>query len=114
MAGGCARRELERTLRNLAARASVQARYLEQLGTAPSAEELALEYDDVLRPLETARTDLWSEKVIQSLHAVDRALTEMSGERTSHLWTIDALEHRPEWARIRELASAALEDLRSQ
>ena len=33
----------------------------------------------------------------------------MSGEDSAHLWTIAALETAEEWAKVRELAKAALE-----
>lgn len=105
------RQELERTLRNLAAPAAEQTSYLTRLGTAPSVDELALEFDDVFRRLTDSGLHTKLGQAKESVAAVNRMLADISGEFHEQLWTTAALERRAEWTRIRELATKALMDL---
>lgn len=103
--------ELIRTLRNLAAPASIQILYLERLGTAPGADELGLEFDDALKALGHQRLRARFFNAAPGVSAVDSALTAMSGVEHEHLWTTEALTHRAEWVRVRELSAEALKEL---
>jgi len=94
---------LVEALKNLAGDADVQERYLRQVGSWPSLDELALELDDVARASEA-----WtSPPQRDALRALDRKLDEMSGEQNARLWEQQAL-HGPEWAEVRKLAREAL------
>ncbi len=102
-------RELGRALRNLAADADEQRRYLESLGTAPMADELALEFDDFAsRVVEAVRKGLLSRDTGDAINAIDAFLSSISGEANGSLWTVDALYTAPQWVQVRLLAAEAL------
>jgi hypothetical protein len=89
--------------------AEVQVSYLERLGTAPSADELALELDDIL-PAVRARLPPDAQSAVLHLHA---QVKKLSGPVHHHLWTVDALRQAPEWLEIRRVAQLALGQLRT-
>lgn len=86
--------------------------YQTQLRIFPSfvhvPDELALTFDDAFLLVEqTQRVELLNEQQAGSLHQLDELLSAMSDESES-LWTLDALQHSPEWQHIRCLAKALL------
>jgi hypothetical protein len=99
--------QLRETVTRLAASADEQAAYLTELGVAPSADELALELDDLMRlvPQLIAKGYLDSNQE-QALIALDHQLDDMSADTT--LWTQTALATRGEWSKVRQLAEATL------
>ena len=98
-------RELVEVVKRLAASSDEQAGYLRLLGTFPSLDELALEFDDLCGSQgTTVPASRWRE----SLAKLDAALSAMSGTEHAYLWTAEALD-RPEWAEIRALARDALQ-----
>jgi hypothetical protein len=109
------KQSLERVLVNLAAPAERQIDYLQGLGLAPAADELALEFDDgVVGRVDAAVSEgLLSPRTAETVKAVDQALLRMSGDANSILWNFEALESRPEWEEIRQLALVALQNVRS-
>ncbi len=100
--------DLLATVKRLAAPADEQAAYARRLGSAPSLDELALEFDDEFTRLRAGRTsdrvppDYWA-----SLQDLDEHLDRMSGEENAGLWLEEALSG-PEWREVRELARRAL------
>ncbi|MBI4491879.1 MAG: hypothetical protein HY690_03695 [Chloroflexi bacterium] len=105
--------DLTHALARLAAPARDQIAYLGDLGVSPSADELALELDDVagLVPRLVACGKLTPQQA-ERIAAVHRKLDEMSGQDKSCLWTETGLQDRPEWEEVRRLAAAALSELR--
>jgi hypothetical protein len=101
--------QFQQALQRLASSAQEQESYLVKLGTAPSADELALEYSDAL---ELVQADL-DETVRGAARQLDRYLEEISGREHAELWTVAALHVAPEWMHVRELASSVLELLGS-
>jgi hypothetical protein len=101
-------------LRRLATDSTEQRLATVKLGTAPSVDELALEFDDVHRsaPLLLERGVL-TEPEKKALDALDSYLRSLSGSANAGLWTLDALD-RPEWEHVRRLAGAALVALHSE
>ena len=94
---------LRAALEHLAAEPGDQVRYLRQLGTGPSLDELALGLDDVAEASES-----WaSSDVRDCVRVLATRLDEMSGEANAHLWDPEALDS-PEWAVVRTLAVDAL------
>ncbi|KJK48095.1 hypothetical protein UK23_18095 [Lentzea aerocolonigenes] len=85
---------------HLAMPASQQVEYLRSIGTAPSADELALEFDDVkhLCPDDPAAMTL-SERI-------DALLEAMSGP--GPVWHTDSLATSAQWAEVRTLAADLL------
>jgi hypothetical protein len=81
--------------------AESQRNYLEAIATAPSADELALEFDDVRHRL----TTLGAEAAALAAR-IDTVLDAMSGP--GPLWHVDALAVAPEWAELRDLAAELL------
>jgi len=98
------RAEFRSSTERLASAADEQEAYLRQLGTAPSADELALEFTDALM---VEKTHLDEGERTAALH-LDEYLSQISGEENAELWTIAALHHAPEWAHVRDLANDLL------
>lgn len=92
---------LTEPVRRLAMSAESQRNYLEAVGTAPSADELALEFDDVRHHV----SDL-SPGASAMVSRIDDLLEAMSGP--SPVWHVDALAVAPEWAELRVLAAELL------
>ncbi|MGW6444825.1 hypothetical protein [Lentzea sp. NPDC055074] len=88
-------------VRRLAMPAEAQRSYLESIGTAPSADELALEFDDVLHHLRGLDAE-----AVALAERIDALLDTMSGP--SPVWRVDALACSPQWASVRELATELL------
>jgi hypothetical protein len=88
--------------------AARQRAYLAELGVAPLADELALEFDDVYRvaAIVEAGGDI-PPTAIDALVEVDRLLTELSHTRDGQAaWHSDALSSA-RWNEIREAARHA-------
>lgn len=97
------------TVSHLGADAQMQLRYLTELGTPDSADELALEFDDELSTLESmVEAGEIKETVAEALRRLSHDLKEMSGASRAALWTRDALLNAEEWDAIRESARAVL------
>ena len=84
------------TVARLALPAESQIAWLENNRTAPSLDELALEFDDFYRtaPL-LKKAKLLSDDVMARLDAIDAKLERMSDNKT--IWRIDSLANSPEW-----------------
>lgn len=94
----------------LGAPAETQLAYLRKLGTYPSLDELALEFDDEygrVRPEDGPDENTLSPDTAAALAALDAKLTSMSRAINGQLWQPPAL-HGPEWSQTRSLALAAL------
>lgn len=97
---------LREVLTRLAAPAAEQATYLDRLGVAPLADELALELQDAASRIpELVEAGHLSARQAELVRFVDGKLAAMSDE--PNLWTIEALARRPEWADVRRLAADA-------
>lgn len=84
-----------------------QTAWLEQLGTAPSSDELAMEFDDVYQ-VTRLRMEGRAGELADELNGL---LDAMSGEENEHLWTVEALASEAEWERVRESAAELLREL---
>jgi hypothetical protein len=99
-------RELVPVLRLLAASSHEQHAYLEQLGTWPSLDELALELDDLVgNTLQLPAAPL--DPAEHALQELDLALHEMTAFPGA-LWEGPALATDERWAEVRRLAARAL------
>lgn len=96
--------QFRRVLELLASRADEQEEYLRQLGTAPSADELAIEFSDAL----AIEKGLLEERVRTTALALDRYLESISGQENENLWSVDALHVSREWETVRQLAADLL------
>ncbi|WP_394613781.1 hypothetical protein JNUCC0626_28245 [Lentzea sp. JNUCC 0626] len=88
-------------VRRLALPAQAQREYLESIGTAPSADELALQFDDVKHHLLRQGPE-----TVAVAERIDALLDEMSGP--GPVWHVDALAESPQWAEVRGLAAELL------
>lgn len=98
--------ELLNSIKRLAAAPEEQEAYIRSLGSSPSLDELALEFDDMFGPSGTdppAGPEEWQD----ALRRLDSLLTRMSGTANARLWVVDALSE-PEWAEVRSVARQAL------
>jgi hypothetical protein len=101
---------IREALGRLAASPEEQRAYLVNLGTAPGADELALELDDAVQVLPQLVDLTWlTQEQTALIMAVHRKLGEMSGAEHAALWVISVLDTSPDWADVRALARAALD-----
>ena len=95
------------SLELLAAGPEAQIAYLERLGTAPSLDELALEFDDARRLVPGLVSDgAVPDELDLVVRKIDARLHEMSSRL--EFWQSDAIDG-PEWDSVRQLARRALE-----
>ncbi|MCG8351118.1 MAG: hypothetical protein MI924_25390 [Chloroflexales bacterium] len=96
---------LIKTLRLLTRSADEQVCYLVNLGIKGNVDELALEYDDVMR-LAQDQLDLGQITRFQydSMQRLDQQLDEMSSSDKAYLWTEKALYDAREWSEVRKMA----------
>lgn len=92
------------SVERLSAPAHEQQAYLERLGTAPSADELGLEFDDAYAAIRPTLP----ERLADVAARLDRYLASLSDDENTELWTVAALASAPEWQRVRELAKELL------
>ena len=102
--------DLKEVIGRLAAPPAEQVEYLANLGALPSADELALEFDDVavLVPRLVERGGLTREQH-QAIDTLARMLSEMSNNED--VWTEASLWVHPVWAEVRGLASVVLQKI---
>ena len=105
--------QLIAALSRLARTAEGQIAYLEVLGSEQSADELALELDDVAEASLAARGLLSKGQQIL-LGDLERQLDEISGSEHADLWTQRALRTSPAWAQVRATARALLLELHAE
>src|SRR5207248_10895643 len=105
--------ELYQILERLASPPQAQIDYLRNLGVAPLADELALEFHDLhlLVPQLTAQRVL-TQQQSEALDAVSRQLDAMSASQDTSLWMEDALRRHPAWVEVRRLAAFTAKTLR--
>lgn len=108
---------LVHAVEHLAWPADRQRAYLVDLGVAPLLDELALEFDDALKPIQNSYAELdISDRAQSALNSIDLLLTELTeltqqtGDRNS-VWISDALDNDRRWLDIRRLARTAHAEL---
>src|SRR5215510_7406162 len=106
--------ELYQILERLALPPQAQIDYLNHLGVAPLADELALEFHDLhlLVPQLVAQRVLTPQQS-EAIDAVSRQLDVMSACQDTSLWREDALRRHPDWVEVRRLAAMAAKVIRS-
>lgn len=97
----------------LARPAESQIAYLEALGLGTTADELALELDDVAEAA-LAAPGLLSQRQRSLVSSLDAQLREMSGPEHTELWSRQALRSSPAWSEIRTQARVALRELHAE
>ena len=98
-------KRLAATIERLAEGPGDQRAYLSHLGTPGLADELALEFDDALRPVRHQLDVLGvPASVVAKIDALDDALSAMSGAEREWLWRPRALDG-PEWRNVRQMAA---------
>ena len=106
--------ELCQVLVRLASPSQAQIDYLQHLGVAPLADELALEFHDLyLLVPQLAAQRVLTHQQRKAVDAVSRKLDDMSTCQDTGLWTEDALQSHPDWVEVRRLAAIAAKALRS-
>lgn len=96
-------------LERLSASADEQESYLNSLGVLPLVDELALEFDDVVKENLSEDGGFLSSEEVDAIKDVDRLLAEMSKEGKESLWTLDLLKTDQHWNEIRLAAQKARE-----
>lgn len=90
-----------------------QVSYLVSLGTSPSTDELALQFDDTYMAVkgklaETGNSIFVDEKVLKTLDSIDSLFDDMSHVSNNSFWDVSSLGNA-EWAKVRELAREILQ-----
>jgi hypothetical protein len=106
------RDELAAAVRRLAEAPDRQIEYLRQLGSPVSADELALEFDDVAAAA-VAEAHLLSDKQAEIVRQPTDLLSAISGPSRAKLWTPNALRSASEWQEIRAVATQLMDALES-
>lgn len=101
--------DLRACVARLAEPSDRQLEWLRELGTFPSLDELALEFDDEFARVRAA-SGCGRSAAGQALLALDEQLARMSGPANADLWTPRALDGEA-WSRVRDLARRALVEL---
>jgi hypothetical protein len=98
-----------RAIARLALPASTQIDYLRAIGAAPSADEMALEFNEgfVLVP-QFVDAGWLSASDTEALRELHKILAEMSGSEQAELWTEDALRNASAWENVRTVAQGFL------
>ncbi|MGH7889688.1 MAG: hypothetical protein ACRENF_03975, partial [Thermodesulfobacteriota bacterium] len=84
--------------------------YLKRLGTFPSTDELALEFDDVYLTFKSNLSSLESgidNEFVSKIDSLNELFDGMS-ENHPELWIVDSLNSN-DWSRVRDIAKEALE-----
>ena len=76
-------------------------------GQRRTPDALAVGFDDAYTAYVENLERLPTDAQLQSLQALDTALTAMTGPANRELWAESALKNHPRWAEIRVLARAA-------
>jgi hypothetical protein len=83
-----------------------QVQYLERIRTAPSTDELALDFDESFRMLPMfENAGLLDERILGPLTRIDEILTAMTRDQVG--WEIDALDS-DQWCQVRAEALEVL------
>jgi hypothetical protein len=115
MSGTFVREQLTAALTRLALPASEQVHYLEEIGTAPNTDELALELDDFIPMLPTAvRDGTLSKGQALAIKKVSDYVDSFSGPENAALWETSELYSAPQWEELRRLSATALALLESE
>lgn len=109
------RTKLREALLRLAEPPEIQVTYLQKINVWPSADELALELDDLIRlvPEAMKRGEISGEEEI-AIRRVDTFLAAMSTPDNESLWDASQLEIAKEWEQVRHLAASAFKTLSEQ
>jgi hypothetical protein len=112
------RYRLSESLRNLAATAEVQLQHIEDVSREArvriSVDDLALEYDEILRFVVGNLPDIeLSAETVKLLVSLDEFLDQMSGIEKETLWTLDAVVNSNEWVEVRRRACACIGALKA-
>jgi hypothetical protein len=104
--------QLKEVLHLLAAEGQEQLRYLDEIGVEGNVDELALEFDDIVR-LAKSRFEIGeiTAQQLDRINEINSMLDSMSGQENAALWTPEALLRSPQWESVRNRARLCLECL---
>jgi len=96
---------LVKSLRVLALNASQQKEYLRDLGTYPSTDEIAIEFDDAFKFFisNNEHEKFEGTKFLLNVNLINDKLDFFSSLEESEIWYVDSLDKEP-WCEIRQLA----------
>jgi hypothetical protein len=102
---------LIKTLNILASPQDKQINYLTELGTLPSTDELAIQFDDsykvFLGTVNENKECPYDKKTFEILNTISSIFDEMSNKSNNDFWKISSLGQN-EWNKVRKLAKEAL------
>ncbi|MEN8184845.1 MAG: hypothetical protein ABFS46_20175 [Myxococcota bacterium] len=74
-------------------------------------DELELDQQETQAAFLQAWQPLLSSQQTEAIRILDQQLEAMGGPDNARFWTMEALANAPEWARVRELATALLREM---
>ncbi len=95
----------------LAANAADQRNYLKKIGTFPSTDELALEFDDAYRPFIGAKDPDLPSSIMIKLNSIIFLFDLYSDMEDETIWLESSLDSHL-WAKLREIANSVLKEVR--
>ena len=104
---------LIKSIELLASTSDGQRRYLKQIGTFPSADELALEFDDAYRPFISQAEADFQNLIMIGLSKIDSLLNLYSDMKDKTIWSEEALDNIY-WTEVRDTAISVLKELNVQ
>jgi hypothetical protein len=96
------------SIKSLAFSSETQRDYLKQIGTFPSLDELALDFDDAYRPFVGELATHPSNPITLSLQKINLLLDSFSEDKT--IWTEESLDNKS-WTELRAIAASILRDI---
>jgi hypothetical protein len=101
---------LIKSIELLASNSDVQRRYLREIGTFPSAEELALEFDDAYKLFIGQVDSNFPYLVRQGLSKIDSLFDSNSDKEDKTFWLESSLDNNS-WSEVRDIASLILKEI---
>ncbi len=104
--------KLKKILKMLCKKPGEQIEYLSELGVEPSADELALEFDDCVGSFRSFfQEGLISQKTLEWLMKLDEKLNLMSSSGDKETWDFESLKTSNDWKEVRKIAANALDSM---
>jgi hypothetical protein len=103
--------EIYKALQLISSSSKDQINYLRELGTYPSTDELALQFDDAFKVYlgnDDKEQISVNDSLQEKLRNIALLFNQMSDSNDKSLWDVVSLE-RPEWIKVRTLAKEALQ-----
>ena len=104
---------LIKVIKLLASNSNVQRDYLRKIGTFPSADELALEFDDAYRPFIGQIDSDFPSSILIGLNQINSLFDLYSDMKDKTIWSEASLDTNL-WLEVRDIANSILKKIPAQ